>query len=266
MKLNGFARAVLAPAAVVLAAWPAVAVQSGLQVDPATVLANAPASGSVTQRAGETYLGPGPLTVGYLGAKKQLVLPNGPWVLLSMSDRRSQGGAASVPLTLLVFGQFKDAQLKTLLAYQFNGRGTNGRILWSEFDVCSNKGGPSGSRKVELSAGSHKACGWVARQSRLPDVTEPAWAEALTAVPRLGAAVPTGPLVYTRLWAVDGVVDFLSLRRFDFDALPKPDLEGRTGWLEAYAGPFLDGFQKRISATELEPGRPPEGVRLTLPE
>lgn len=241
-------------------------VQNGLAVDPAAVLADAPASGSVTQRAGETYVGPGPLTVGYLGSKKQLVLPNGPWVLLSMGDRTSQGSTTSVPMTMLLFGQFKDGQLKSLLAYHFNARGANGRMHWLEPEACASKGGPSGSRKVELSVGSQRACGWVARQNRLPDVTEPAWAEALATVPRLGATVPGGSLVYTRVWAVDGVVDYLALRRVDFDAARTLNVEARAGWLEAYVGPFLDGFQKRINATELEPGLPPKGARLTLPD
>lgn len=239
---------------------------SGLAADPAAVLAGAAASGSVTQRAGETYFGPGPLTVGYLGSKKQLVLPNGPWVLLSMGDRYSQGSTTSVPMTMLLFGQFKDGQLKTLLAYHFNGRGTSGRVNWLEPETCATKGGPSGSRKVELSQGSHRACGWVARQSRLPDVAEPAWAEALAVVPRLGASVPAGSLVYTRAWAVGGAVDYLSFRRVDFDAGRTLDVEARTRWLDAYAAPFLEGFRKRLSASELEPGLPPKGEQLTLPD
>jgi hypothetical protein len=244
----------------------AAAGSNGLAADPAAVLAGAAASGSVTQRAGETYFGPGPLTVGYLGSKKQLVLPNGPWVLLSMGDRNSQGSTANVPMTMLLFGQFKDEQLKTLLAYQFNGRGAIGRVNWLEPETCAAKGGPSGSRKVELKEGTYRACGWVVRQSRLPDVTEPAWAEALAAVSRLGATVPTGSLVYTRAWAVDGAVEYLALRRVDFDAGRTLDVEARTRWLEAYASLFLEGFRKRISAGELEPGLPPGGAQLTLPD
>jgi hypothetical protein len=242
------------------------ATATGLAEDPAAVLAKSTTSGSVTMMPGEIYLGPGPMTVGYLGAKKQLVLPNGAWVLLAMGDRNISVRGLPSSLTMMVFGQFQEGLLKTLMAYQFNGRSASGRMTWSDLEACFRQGGPNGSRKVELSSGSTRACGWTTRLNRLPEVVDGAWGEALAAVPRLGSQVPQAPFVYTRVWAGDGTVDYMHLRRLDFDPARKLDVGLRAEWLEAYLGPFLDGFQKRVRFNELEPGQPPAGARLTLPD
>lgn len=62
---------------------------TGLKVDPAQVLVDARTVGAASMVPGETYYGPGPIKVGYLGVKKQLVLPNGTWVLLAIADIQS---------------------------------------------------------------------------------------------------------------------------------------------------------------------------------
>jgi hypothetical protein len=116
---------------------------TGLSVDPMQVLSGTPTSGAITMLPGEVYHGPGPITVGYLGAKKQLVLPNGAWVLLAVADRQS-GHRPSVPLVSMVFGQFREGHLVSLMSYLFNGR-TSPMRTWQEVEDCHAEKKPNGS-------------------------------------------------------------------------------------------------------------------------
>lgn len=228
-------------------------------VDAARLLADAPASGAVSQLPGEVYIGPGPMTVGYLGAKKQLVLPGGRWLLLAVGDRPS-GHTTPVLLATMVFGDVEGGQLHRLLVYVFNGRPGPVRNNWPEVEQCDSQGGPRGSVKAVNVDGPRRGCGWSVGQSRLPELHDPAWDRALSALTRLGVAMPSTPITYTRAWASDASADFLSLRRLDFDAAP------RKNWLDSYLPLMMDGFQKRLRAAELDPGKPPAGAPLALPD
>lgn len=241
----------------------------GLPADPAQVLADAPRSGAVTMMPGETYFGPGPLTVGYLGAKKQIVLPAGAWVLLALHDSDSTHHAP-VPLVSMAFGRFEEGRLVSLVSYLFNGRASQPRARWSEADKCLAAEPPAGGEKVAGEAGRGRGCGWTVRQGRPPNVTDGAWVQALSTAARLGARVPDGPLQFTRVWAVDGGPNLVALRRADYGlrgAAAAASQAQRVAWLRAYLPVMMDGLDKRIDATELEPNQPqPPPVRLTLPD
>lgn len=253
---------------------PAAAPQStGLAADPAKVLAGTPTVGAITMLPGETYQGPGPITVGYLGAKKQLVLPTGAWVLLSVADRQS-GHATPVPLVSMVFGQFREGQLVSLMAYLFNGRTAPVRG-WTEVDECHAEKVPAGSARAVVAQRSAKACGFSLRHKALPKVADAAWEQAPRVAAQLGAAWPTTPVLWTRGWATDASGNYLGFRRADFDgaattaaAATAPALqEARAAWLRDYLPWMLEGLAKGIGASELEPNdkRTPR-LRLTLPD
>jgi hypothetical protein len=244
------------------AAAPAAPTSTGLAGDPAKLLAGGGTSGSVTMMPGETYLGTGPMTVGYLGAKKQLVVPPGAWLLLSEADHKSSH-AAPVSLTTMVFGQFRGGQLQSLLLYLFNGRPGPISTRWPDLDHCLAQEGPRGSLKVMQSHDVVRACGWVVRQNTLPAFNNPAWDQAMAALVRLGGAVPQGSMLFSRLWLGDNTADHLNIRRIDFDNRAW-SLEQRGAWLQAYVHLAIDGFHRRVRADELEPGQPPTGARLSL--
>jgi hypothetical protein len=85
-----------------------------------------PLSGGVTSGAtelavGARLTGPGVITVGSVGAKRQLVIPAGEWVLLAAEDHRTRG-SAQFSLASLAFGQFDGSTLRSLLVASFNRR------------------------------------------------------------------------------------------------------------------------------------------------
>lgn len=235
----------------------------GLQIDPAQLLAGTPTSGAITMLPGETYHGPGPITVGYLGAKKQLVLPNGPWVLLAVADRPSQH-ATPVALVSMAFGQFREGRLVTLLSFLFNGRNAPVRT-WPEVEDCHAQKLPRGAvHEPGETRGGARVCGWTVRSTTPPNVSDPAWEQAQAVVARLGAAVPPPPLHLTRAWATDRLGNYLGLRRVDYAAAAGTT---RAGWLHEYLPFLLEGLDKKIPVTELEPNDPrPPRLRLTLPD
>lgn len=241
---------------------------TGLRESPAKLLADAPRSGAVTMMPGETYYGPGPLTVGYLGAKKQLVLPNGAWVLLAAVDRHSVH-PTPVPLVSMVFGQFREGKLAALMSYLFTGRTVAGKPGWADAQTCHNKLPNPSAQRVEANAHGATGCGWTVHQARMVQVQDAGWDAALAATARLGAPTPVPPLMYTRTWAVDATGNYLATRRADFAPIGDPAAAqaARAAWLQEYLPLMLEGFDKKIGATELEPDQPKlPAVRVALPD
>ncbi len=241
---------------------------TGLKSDPAKVLAGVATSGAITMMPGETYFGPGPITVGYLGAKKQLVLPNGAWVLVSVADRTSSS-ITGVTLVSMVFAQFREGRLVSLMSYLFNGRTVRGHN-WTDADQCHNGNAPRTGQKEAIVQGSARICGWTVRQTGMPRVVDdPGWEEAPGVVQRLGAQMPPPPVQYTRAWATDFSGNYLAIRRadFEFPGGAAATQTARAAWLRDYLPLMLEGLDKKIGATELEPNQSQlPRVRLTLPD
>jgi hypothetical protein len=242
--------------------------ETGLRESPAKLLAGAPRSGAVTQMPGETYLGPGPMTVGYLGAKKQLVLPTGTWVLLAVADRNSMHLNNPVPLVSMVFGQYRAGQLVSFMSYLFNGRSLNAPRGWGDFEDCNNKP-PAAATRVQEAAGGAKLCGWTQRFAQTARVEDVGWEAAVAATAKLGAPLPPAPLQFTRAWVADAAGNYLAMRRADFSPVGDSAAvqQARAVWLQAYAPLMLEGFDKKINATELEPEQAGvSGGRMRLPD
>jgi len=240
---------------------------TGLASDPARVLAGVPTSGAITMMPGETYFGPGPITVGYLGAKKQLVLPNGAWVLIAVAE---QPGARATAVTLvsMVFAQFREGRLVSLMSYLFNGRTVRGPG-WADADECHNGSAPRTGHKEAMIQGISRVCGWTVRQASMPQVVDPGWEQAPGVVQRLGAQMPPPPLQFTRAWATDNSGNYLAIRRADFEVPGSAQAAqaARATWLKDYLPLMLQGLDKRIGATELEPNQSQlPRIRVTLPD
>ena len=76
-------------------------------------------TGSITLQPGQTLKGPGFVTVGWLGAKRQLVVPAGDWTLLAAWDHDAET-ARGVLMTSMALGQFAGPQLKSVIVARFN--------------------------------------------------------------------------------------------------------------------------------------------------
>jgi hypothetical protein len=242
---------------------------SGLRESPAKVLAGAARSGAVTQMPGETYHGPGPMTVGYLGAKKQIILPTGAWILLAAVDRQSLHQSNPVALVSLVFGQFQGGQLKSLMSYLFNGRTVGQGRSWRDADDCVSEPLPASAARAQGQARNAKACGWTRRLNQAAQIADPGWEAAQTASAQLGAPVPVGPVQFTRAWVQDNSGNYLAIRRVDFSSEGEIAAiqQARAIWLNAYLPIMLEGFDKMIAAEELEPIQPGTvSTRVSLPD
>jgi len=105
-------------------------------------------SGIVTFRLGDWFAGPGALMVGRFGAKKQLLLPAGDWVVLAAVDSKStqnvnyashQMRMDRIDVGTIVFGRFAGSRLVTLLSFTMNGR----QVVvptWSDLAGCEAGG------------------------------------------------------------------------------------------------------------------------------
>ncbi len=246
---------------------------SGLAVDPGKLLSGASTSAAVTQMPGEVYIGPGPMTVGYLGAKKQLVLPNGAWVLLSSVDRLS-GHATPVPMTSMVFGQFRQGRLVSLLSYLFTGK-VIGPQGWGDLNGClsGKEVAPQAARATVEAGSAARACAWTVTMRQLPQVADAGWEQALGHSQQLGVSPAQPPVQFTRAWTVDGGgTNYLMMRRADFLSASGQDelvsaQAARLQWLQAYLPVMQEGFVKKLPVDELEPGkRPSSAVRIQLPD
>jgi len=77
----------------------------------------------VTLNIGDRHKGPTALTVGWLGARKQLVLPSGEWVTLSAADRKlALASNINATITTITFGKFTGDRLSTLLRFTFSSQ------------------------------------------------------------------------------------------------------------------------------------------------
>ncbi|KRI00720.1 hypothetical protein [Curvibacter sp. PAE-UM] len=108
-----------------------------------------PASGAIPLGAGHRVRGPGVITVGRLGARKQLPIPEGEWVVVAATDHDSDtqprytttstsSGPGAVKLTTLTLAQFEGTTAKSLLVATFN-RIVNDmpRFSWKGAEQCA---------------------------------------------------------------------------------------------------------------------------------
>jgi hypothetical protein len=89
-------------------------------VNPAA-LKSAPAASSMEIRPGQRLIGPGIVSVGWFGAKRQVVVPRGEWVVLDTLDHELQG-LVTLQMSTLVLGQFERDVATSVVVITFNSR------------------------------------------------------------------------------------------------------------------------------------------------
>ncbi len=99
-----------------------------------------PYTGSIAFNVGDRFLGPGPLTVGWLGAKKQVILPPGEWVVLGASDSNTGQRTfyrvnQQMPMVTLTLGKFTGDRLTAMLQFTSDIR-PGEKVTWSDVARC----------------------------------------------------------------------------------------------------------------------------------
>ncbi len=238
-------------------------------------------SGAIEMRHGDVFTGPGPVSVGWRGSTKQLLIPTGPWVLLASRDFYS-GHAQRIQLSSVALGQFEGSSLRSLLAVTFNSRAGHNTATWVEAQRCEV---PEGNPSFAWTATGSKFKQCV--QARVVRHAEPAqfWkGEMFEAVHRnlslLNAVPQDKQALRSNLYITDTrKADMMTISRFDFGApLSSPavdssagaldlQLSSREAWMKAYAESAVKGFFWEIEVPELLANKPTAAAAvLALPK
>ncbi|WP_425261296.1 hypothetical protein ACPOLB_10455 [Rubrivivax sp. RP6-9] len=247
------------------------ATTSGNTPAPATVarLQGTATSGSTALPVGTRLVGPGVVTVGAIGVRRQLLVPAGDWILLAAVDHRTPG-TVQVSLATLALGQFSGRELRSLLLVDFNRRGViipGGSLQaqqamgvlprWPEAERCEAATGS----ELLLDVGSTRG---VRHCTALRPETD--WRRHLTAVPELpealdsalatlGASTVPLPLpLRSELHITDTRYNHMGYTRLDAAAVGAP--AARAEWLRRFAPLALQGYARDLEAEDLLPDQP----------
>jgi hypothetical protein len=236
-------------------------------------------SGEFSFSLGDRLNGPGVLTVGSLGAKKQIVLPEGEWLVLAAADTKSvQPGsifnaprANVVALTTFVAAKFAGTRLLSLM------RVTSTRQVakagnWVGLDDCDPKGGAVSLQHKRSREGLRDECQSIHVESEPLAKPFAASEETRASLDKLGATVSGTALVSSFVFS-DTRSGYQSVTRLDWpgavlgaaadrvsawrsEAVESSPAQaayfkGLREWALSYRTLALDGFTRRFDAADL---------------
>lgn len=245
-------------------------------------------SGAIAQKVGDVFHGPGPITVGWLGARKQVVVPRGEWVLLAAEDSQTPLVTRSltasytppIPLTTLVLARLEGGVVRSFLLAQFNSREGNPKHSWSDAEDC--KSPPSSAAFAWRDRGFLTTLCVVA--SLLPQkslgktLSGTIWEEALQKLADGGGKLPGSSYLVTNMFYTGDLSHYLHVSRVDFGVTSEEgsssiagasldlSLQGREKWVKAYSELAAVGYRKNLSQKELLAGNPPTIAEDSLPD
>lgn len=242
-------------------------------------------SGAVAFNLGDRLNGPGLMMVGSVGAKKQLLLPPGEWVLLAATDSKSVQGTIPyareypIGLTTLVFGRFAGTRVSSLLRYTSN-RQVAYVSAWTDLEACDRSAGGAGIAYAKLRNGLRDECSALRVEDDAADKLLATSPETKASLARLGASVRGAGLVSTLTFG-DSRLGYLGITRIDWpgtalgpaadraSAWRVPAIESaaahqrylkRLGdWAQAYRTLATEGFKRSFETSDLVanvPARP----------
>jgi hypothetical protein len=255
------------------AALTAVAAAGAAPLDFGRIAAPSPST-AVALRIGDQLHGPGALTVGHFGARKQLVLPAGDWVLLSAVDHQS---THKVPLAIstLVWGRFEGDRLRTTLQALFVSRPGAVGNSWREMTQCEAlRSEPRVRQQARGQTSNVNHCLVASAGRALPLASwGGAWVPVREHLQRLGAQRDDGRLLRTEMVLQDNRGGFMWLLRFDFGALEGQApaaverlIEQRADWAAAYIDLAAEGLGGHLTVQDLQPGQRDAQRQLRLSE
>jgi hypothetical protein len=271
MSRSGPPPAVATPATPATTAAP---VPTPAAVPPLRHFSEPSTSGAITFQLGDRFHGPGAVTVGWLGARKQLVLPAGEWVVLAAVDHSATNGGAE--FTTLRFGKFRGQQLQSMLLFSFTRRGTSvGR--WTDIERCQAADPAVLMHHTTPAAALRSECMRAWSQGGIQFAGQPAGDEALASLQRLGASY-AGPALVTVWYFADRPNGYLRVTRADWlhqvygedsgqasswsraalAASPERSRHAQAlmHWAEGYRELAATGFRRKLDELDLKPGLP----------
>ncbi|MBL8287543.1 MAG: hypothetical protein JNL85_06155 [Rubrivivax sp.] len=153
-------------------------------------------SGAVTFNLGDRFNGPGVLTVGWAGAKRQVVVPPGEWVVLAMADAKVDmtppmyrfPTRVVADVGTLVLGRFSGMRLASAMVYQSSVRPISVDD-WNDIAGCQPGASETLHHENTRPSGLRSACVAVRAVPAPQNAATPAMEEARASLARLGAEV-----------------------------------------------------------------------------
>lgn len=241
-------------------------------------------TGAITFNLGDRFSGPGVITVGWAGAKKQYVLPPGEWVVLAAADTKVDHSplVTRVPTTVivdvgtLVLGRFSGTRLASAMVYVANVRPVT-VTQWQDLVDCQRAAQDGLHHALSQPSVMRSECQGIRVAAAALDAETPAMVEARASLQRLGAQVHGAALVtIAALW--EERQGYLGVMRLDWPGLQlgaaadsaaawKRDsvaaqpahaayLRGLHDWLREYRAVAAEGYRHRIELPALKPGAP----------
>lgn len=251
-------------------------------------------SGAVAFNLGDRFTGPGVLTIGWLGAKRQVVVPPGEWVVLAMADDKVDMTPPAyrfptrvvADIGTLVLGRFSGARLSSAMVYRSSIRqaSVDG---WTDIAGCQPGNVESLFHENKAPSGLRSTCAAIKPVAAPLAVNTPAMTEARASLERLGAQVAgdalatiaevseprRGYLAGTRLdWPGvtlgPGADTLASWTRAAVASDPKraATVTGLIEWLGVFRKLVDDAYGFRIDQEDLKAGAgvPPTGSPISL--
>ncbi|MBI5719801.1 MAG: hypothetical protein HZC37_19185 [Burkholderiales bacterium] len=249
-------------------------------------------SGAVTFQLGERFQGPGVLTVGWAGAKRQVVLPPGEWVVLAMADAKVD--MTPVPYRFptrvvadvgtLVLGRFSGTRLMSAMVYQTSVRPISVDD-WTDIAGCQPGGLESLFHENTRPSGLRSACAALRPVPAPLTAKSAAMEEARASLARLGATVQ-GDALATIVVVSEPSRGYLAGTRLDWPGValgPEADaaaawtraasaqnakraatVAGLIEWLGTYRKLLDDAYGFKINQDDLKAGASPSGNAALL--
>jgi hypothetical protein len=242
-------------------------------------------SSAVSFKIGDVFAGPGPLSVGRLGSRKQIVVPTGRWVVLAAEDGYSNH-RTPVQMTAVAFGLFEGRAVRSIVTAAFDRRpGPVQFPLWSwdEAQRCDASG--AGTRfHWAFTSGVVKQCVRVANFSSLGPRGHwkgNVWDPVRDSLNKLGVTVDGARGLLSEFHLTDNRAGYLHVSRYDFgasevggtspgswgmgqEAALDLRLEARIQWAQEYAALAAAGLTRSIESDDLKPGAPALNGPLSL--
>lgn len=233
-------------------------------------------TGSVDLRAGDKLNGPITLMVGGLGAKKQILIPKGEWVVLAATDYDKiasiiplTGGASPnqrVRLTTVALAQFDGERAASLITFEYNRSTASSLInMWPDSVKCEGSEATSiyhnkeGDFTLERCVIVHALPDKPLRESAVPAV----WRDIDASMRGLGGIL--GQFNIESSISIITQKAYLRVSRFDCTqltsdgrgciplldhsrrlALKAPGVESRIAWAKAYLPFVVTGFKRDL--------------------
>jgi len=171
-------------------------------------------SGAVTLNIGDRHKGPTALTAGWLGARKQLVLPSGDWVVLSAADRKlALLSNVNATITTVTFGKFTGERLSTLLRFTFSSQ-VPSVSSWPDLAGC-DRADAQLMHSARSQQGVRDECISLRATAQPMSVVFQGADELRASLDKLGAKV-SGPALTTTITMADKRHGYWGLSRYDW--------------------------------------------------